>query len=110
MHRASLFRIWQESCPGIVGHGDNNLAPLDEQIPTAFDNQYCKNLLGYKGLLHSDQQLFNGGSTDSIVHSYAENPDAFYADFVAAMIRMGDNKPLIGTHGEIGMNCRKVNP
>ncbi|CAN6477685.1 unnamed protein product [Victoria cruziana] len=95
----------QESCPRIVGHGDNNLASLDEQTPTAFDNQYYyKNLLGYKGLLR--QSSF---TTDSIVHAYAENPDAFYADFVAAMIRMGDNKPLTGTRGEIRTNCRKVN-
>ncbi|XP_031493494.1 peroxidase P7-like [Nymphaea colorata] len=99
----------QESCPRTAGHGDNNLAPLDLQTPTAFDNYYYKNLLVYKGLLHSDQQLFNGGSTDSIVHAYAENPDAFYSDFIAAMIKMGDNKPLTGTDGEIRMECRKVN-
>ncbi|KAF3796538.1 Peroxidase 23 [Nymphaea thermarum] len=97
----------QESCPRIVGHGDNNLSPLDVQSPTVFDNNYYKNLLGYKGLLHSDQQLFNGGSTDSIVHAYAGNPDAFYADFIAAMIKMGDNRPLTGTDGEIRMDCRK---
>ncbi|KAF3791355.1 Peroxidase 52 [Nymphaea thermarum] len=99
----------QASCPRTSGSGDNNLAPLDLQTPTSFDNGYFKNLISKRGLLHSDQQLFNGGSTDSLVRSYSQSSSTFNADFVAAMIRMGDIKPLTGNNGEIRKNCRRVN-
>ncbi|KAI3474269.1 hypothetical protein Pfo_029057 [Paulownia fortunei] len=69
--------------------GDSNLAPLD---PTAalFDTKYFGNLVMKKGLLHSDQELFNGGETDSLV-------------------KMGNIKPLTGNQGQIRYNCRRVN-
>nr|KYP73123.1 Peroxidase 4 [Cajanus cajan] len=102
-------RMRQSSCPRTSGSGDNNLAPLDLATPTFFDNHYFKNLIQKKGLLHSDQQLFNGGSTDSIVRTYSTNPTSFFADFSAAMIKMGNISPLTGSHGEIRKNCRRVN-
>ncbi|PIA58055.1 hypothetical protein AQUCO_00500170v1 [Aquilegia coerulea] len=105
----SFAKTRQGSCPRISGSGDNNLAPLDIQTPTAFDNKYYKNLINRKGLLHSDQELFNGGSTDSQVKKYTNSPGAFSADFAAAMIKMGDIKPLTGSKGEIRKNCRRMN-
>ncbi|KAG9455239.1 hypothetical protein H6P81_008143 [Aristolochia fimbriata] len=99
----------RSNCPRASGSGDNNLAPLDLQTPTGFDNNYYKNLVNMKGLLHSDQVLFNGGSTDSQVRSYSTNPSSFNSDFAAAMIKMGDIKPLTGSNGEIRKNCRRVN-
>ncbi|XP_058766850.1 peroxidase P7-like [Vicia villosa] len=99
----------QSNCPKTSGSGDNNLAPLDLQTPTSFDNNYFKNLVQKKGLLHSDQQLFNGGSTNSIVSGYSTNPRSFSSDFVAGMIKMGDISPLTGSNGEIRKNCRKAN-
>ncbi|KAF8397144.1 hypothetical protein HHK36_016051 [Tetracentron sinense] len=99
----------QGNCPRTSGSGDNNLAPLDLQSPTKFDNNYYKNLINQKGLLHSDQQLFNGGSTDSQVRSYSNNPSSFSSDFAASMIKMGDIKPLTGSNGEIRKNCRRLN-
>ncbi|KAK8676099.1 hypothetical protein V6N13_034153 [Hibiscus sabdariffa] len=82
---------------------------LDVQTPTSFDNNYFKNLVNNRGLLHSDQQLFNGGSTDSIVSGYGNNPTSFNSDFASAMIKMGDISPLTGSSGEIRKNCRSVN-
>lgn len=105
----SFARTRQSNCPRTNGTGDNNLAPLDVQTSTKFDNNYHKNLLQNRGLLHSDQQLFNGGSTDSIVRSYSNNPGNFQSDFVAAIIKMGDIKPLTGSKGEIRKNCRRLN-
>ncbi|KAI4306924.1 hypothetical protein L6164_030165 [Bauhinia variegata] len=99
----------QQNCPSTSGSGDNNLAPLDLQTPTAFDNNYFKNLVQQKGLLHSDQELFNGGSTDSTVRGYSNNPNTFATDFASAMIKMGDISPLTGSKGEIRKNCRKIN-
>ncbi|KAL3509118.1 hypothetical protein ACH5RR_028519 [Cinchona calisaya] len=89
--------------------GDNNLAPLDLQTPTRFENNYYKNLLVKRGLLHSDQELFNGGSQDGLVKIYTKNEGAFRGDFVNGMIKMGNISPLTGTHGEIRLNCRVVN-
>ncbi|KAK4363566.1 hypothetical protein RND71_018807 [Anisodus tanguticus] len=106
---ASLARTRQNNCPRTSGSGDNNLAPLDLQTPTYFDNHYFINLVNKKGLLHSDQQLFNGGSADSIVKSYSNNPSTFATDFVTAMIKMGDVRPLTGSKGEIRKNCRRMN-
>ncbi|XP_057485571.1 peroxidase P7-like [Actinidia eriantha] len=105
----SFAQTRQGSCPRTTGSGDGNLAPLDLQTPTAFDNNYYKNLVNRRGLLHSDQQLFNGGSTDSIVRGYSNSQSTFSSDFVAAMIKMGDISPLTGSKGEIRKNCRKIN-
>ncbi|PON83216.1 Peroxidase [Trema orientale] len=105
----SFAQTRQSNCPRTNGSGDNNLAPLDLQSPTVFDNNYHKNLIQNKGLLHSDQQLYNGGSTDSIVRSYADSQTNFFNDFVSAMIKMGDISPLTGSKGEIRKNCRRAN-
>lgn len=106
---SSLAQTRQSNCPSTSGSGDDNLAPLDLQTPTVFDNYYYKNLVGKKGLLHSDQELYNGGSTDSQVSSYGNSQGSFFSDFAAAMIKMGDISPLTGSSGEIRKNCRKVN-
>ncbi|CAL0315665.1 unnamed protein product [Lupinus luteus] len=88
---------------------DNNVAVLDFRTPTHFDNLYYKNLINKKGLLHSDQELFNGGSTDSLVRAYSNNEKAFNSDFVTAMIKMGNIKPLTGSKGQIRKHCRRAN-
>ena len=97
------------SCPAAQRSGDTNLAPLDAQTQLLFDNAYYRNLLARRGLLHSDQELFNGGSQDALVRRYSTNPALFAADFVAAMIKMGNISPLTGTAGQIRANCRVVN-
>nr|AGF25269.1 peroxidase 2 [Pyrus communis] len=101
---SSLHRI----CPR--SGNNNNLARLDLQTPTHFDNLYYKNLLKKKGLLHSDQELFNGTtSTGALVKIYASNTFTFFKDFAVAMVKMGNIDPLTGRQGEIRTNCRKVN-
>ncbi|XP_044511130.1 cationic peroxidase 1-like [Mangifera indica] len=97
----------QANCPSTGG--DNNLSPLDVTSPTSFDNAYFKNLLSKKGLLHSDQELYNGGSTDSQVTAYSSNLQTFKTDFGNAMIKMGNISLLTGSSGQIRTNCRKVN-
>ncbi|RRT52018.1 hypothetical protein B296_00048580 [Ensete ventricosum] len=78
--------IGQARCISFIGSGDNNLAPLD-----------------------LDQELYNGGSTDSQVKAYSNSPGSFYADFAASMIKMGDISPLTGSSGQIRKNCRRIN-
>ncbi|XXG60190.1 hypothetical protein AAC387_Pa04g2155 [Persea americana] len=88
---------------------DSNIAPLDLVTPNSFDNNYYKNLIQKKGLLKTDQVLFNGGSTDNFVTEYSKDRSAFYRDFALAMIKMGDIDPLTGSSGQIRRNCRVTN-
>ncbi|CAO2813270.1 unnamed protein product [Amaranthus hypochondriacus] len=100
----------QRTCPGPAsGTGDDNLAPLDIRSPNGFDNGYFQDLIARRGLFHSDQELFNGGSQDALVRLYSLNFRAFANDFVNAMIKMGNISPLTGLNGEIRKNCRVIN-
>ncbi|KAG6468263.1 hypothetical protein ZIOFF_072836 [Zingiber officinale] len=99
----------QANCPSVAGNGDDTLSPLDVQSPTIFDNFYFQGLVNQTGLLHSDQQLFNGGSTDSLVSTYSTNMAGFFNAFAAAMVNMGNISPLTGSNGEIRINCRTIN-
>ncbi|RWR79013.1 cationic peroxidase 1-like protein [Cinnamomum micranthum f. kanehirae] len=103
---SSLATSLKSNCPSTGS--DDKLSPLDS-TPAIFDNSYYRNLLKNKGLLHSDQQLFNGGSTDSLVKSYSTNSATFSADFSSAMVKMGSISPLTGNSGEIRTNCRNTN-
>ncbi|KAK7276098.1 hypothetical protein RIF29_17231 [Crotalaria pallida] len=95
------------NCPSTGG--DSNLSPLDVTSNVIFDNAYFTNLVHQKGLLHSDQQLFSGGSTDSQVTAYSNSLATFFADFASAMVKMGNLSPLTGNSGQIRTNCHKVN-
>ncbi|CAN6185987.1 unnamed protein product [Urochloa humidicola] len=95
------------SCPATGG--SNVMAPLDTTTPNSFDNAYFSNLLSQKGLLHSDQELFNGGSTDNIVRNFASNPAAFSSAFATGMVNMGNISPLTGTQGQIRTTCSAAN-
>ncbi|GER29792.1 ferriprotein porphyrin-containing peroxidase [Striga asiatica] len=88
--------------------GDSNLAPLDLVTPNSFDNNYFKNLVQRKGLLQSDQVLFNGGSTATIVSQYSNNPRLFASDFASAMIKMGEI-PAGQPNGIIRRVCSAIN-
>ena len=98
------------NCPRPTGQpGDGNLAPLDTTTPNTFDNTYYSNLVSQKGLLHSDQVLFNGSSTDNTVRNFASNAAAFTGAFATAMVNMGNIAPKTGTQGQIRLVCSKVN-
>jgi len=104
---ASFVASLKANCPS--NGEDNNLSPLDAMSPVVFDNGYFKDLVKSKGLMHSDQQLFGGGSTDSQVTSYSKDPSSFFSHFASAMTKMGNLSPLTGTNGQIRTNCWEVN-
>jgi len=99
----------RSNCSATPGASDTNLAPLDTTTQLTFDNAYFGNLVKKKGLLHLEQELFNGGSQDALVQQYSTSPTLFASDFVTAMIKMGNISPLTGTAGQIRANCGKVN-
>ncbi|CAA0834458.1 Peroxidase 52 [Striga hermonthica] len=106
----SFAQIRQSICPSASGSNDTSLADLDLGTPATFDNHYYVDIVSNKGLLHSDQELFNGNRTTAdLVYNYYINPDAFAKDFAKAMVKMGNMNPLTGSNGEIRKNCRWVN-
>ncbi|MFS8021225.1 putative peroxidase [Helianthus anomalus] len=92
-------------CPPTPPTGDETLQPLDLVTPNAFDNNYFLNLRASRGLLISDQVLFNGDSADSIVTEYADNPATFDSDFAAAMVKMSEIEVLTCASGIIRTVC-----
>ncbi|EEF51123.1 peroxidase, putative [Ricinus communis] len=63
-------------CPA-DGSGSEN---LDALTPETWDNRYFRNLIETKGLLQSDQELYSGGSTNSIVEEYDRDVSIFRSD------------------------------
>ncbi|KAJ8564833.1 hypothetical protein K7X08_001293 [Anisodus acutangulus] len=76
---ASFASTRRRQCPKNGGNG--NLASLDLVTNKKFDNNYFKNLMQRKGLLQSDQVLFSGGSTYSIVSKYSNDPSCILHRF-----------------------------
>ncbi|PUZ73443.1 hypothetical protein GQ55_2G474500 [Panicum hallii var. hallii] len=97
-----------ERCP--ASGDDDALSALDD-TPTTVDSDYYQGLMQGRALLHSDQQLYQGGGgdADDLVKYYGENPSKFWEDFGAAMVKMGNLTPLTGDEGEVRENCRVVN-
>ncbi|KAM7263343.1 hypothetical protein ACFE04_001026 [Oxalis oulophora] len=107
----SFASYLQNACPLTSSeNGDSILTPLDSSS-ARFDGAYFSNLVKYKGVLHSDQALFNGGgdSTSTLVKSYSYNPEAFSVDFARSMVKMGNINPLVGDQGQVRHNCRALN-
>ncbi|GAB2281906.1 hypothetical protein Dimus_016471 [Dionaea muscipula] len=77
--------------------------------PTNFDNDYYRNLSNEQGLLHSDQELFNGGSRDSLVQTYANDNSRLRSDFVNSMINMGNISPSQGLKARLDRIIVAVN-
>lgn len=106
---ANFARTRGRRCPAAANNGNSNLAPLDLVTPNQLDNNYFKNLIQKKGLLASDQVLFSGGPTDSIVSEYSSKPAKFKADFATAMIKMGNINPITGSAGQVRKICSALN-
>jgi peroxidase len=97
-------------CPQ-TGTDNNQTRPFDPVTPTKFDVNYYKNVVAGKGLLNSDEILYStkGSRTAGFVKYYTTNTHAFFKQFAASMIKMGNISPLTGFHGEIRKNCRRIN-
>ncbi|KAG5550736.1 hypothetical protein RHGRI_015627 [Rhododendron griersonianum] len=107
----AFARLRQRLCPNATTFAAQaELAPLDLITPRRFDSNYFSNLVQKKGLLDSDQELYNGGVTDALVKLYSTNQEAFFKNFARSMVKMGNFKPLTGNEGQIRNNCRRVNP
>ncbi|XP_074279401.1 peroxidase 9 [Silene latifolia] len=108
LERAFLTEL-KSTCPS--SGGDNLLSPMDYATPRAFDNTYFKLVLGGRGLLFSDQQLFSGNfpNVAQMVKAFAQDEILFFNHFAKSMVKMGNLSPLLGSDGEVRKNCRLVN-
>ncbi|CAN4083917.1 unnamed protein product [Withania somnifera] len=88
---------------------DSNLQQLDT-TPAVFDKVYFDDLKNNKGILFSDQELTVNATSAAVVTTYSNNVNVFLTDFAAAMIKMGNLRPLPGAQLEIRDVCSRVNP
>ncbi|WVZ65985.1 hypothetical protein U9M48_015264 [Paspalum notatum var. saurae] len=90
--------------------GDREYVELDGETPTAFDNQYYRNLMRGRGLLDTDQKLLADPMTGGFVKTFANAPSQFFVhQFAQSMRRLGEVQLLTGKEGEVRRKCSAVN-
>ncbi|CAO2210355.1 unnamed protein product [Urochloa humidicola] len=88
--------------------GDAGTAPFD-RTSTRFDGVYYRELTARRGLLSSDQTLFESPETREMVSMFAMNPSYFFYSFQQGMLKMGQISLKEGDEGEVRNSCRVVN-
>ncbi|CAO2205537.1 unnamed protein product [Urochloa humidicola] len=88
--------------------GDAGTAPFD-RTSTRFDGVYYRELTARRGLLSSDQTLFESPETREMVSMFAMNPSYFFYSFQQGMLKMGQISLKEGEEGEVRNSCRVVN-
>ncbi|CAL4996326.1 unnamed protein product [Urochloa decumbens] len=101
---ASLASSLGSVCRG----GDSKTAPFD-RTSTRFDGVYYRELTARRGLLSSDQTLFESPETKEMVGMFAMYPDYFFYAFQQGMLKMGQISLKEGDEGEVRNSCRVVN-
>ncbi|KAJ1290974.1 hypothetical protein BS78_02G283400 [Paspalum vaginatum] len=90
--------------------GDREHVELDGETPTAFDNQYYRNLMRGRGLLDTDQKMLADPLTRGFVNMFANAPSQFFVhEFALSMRRLGEVQLLTGKEGEVRRKCSAVN-
>jgi len=91
---------------GVPGEGKTKV-PLDPGSNYTFDLSYYRHVLATGGLFQSDGSLLHDPVTRGYVEKVANasSPDEYYADFAAAMVKMGRTDVLVGDLGEIRPTC-----
>ncbi|KAK7331704.1 hypothetical protein VNO80_28441 [Phaseolus coccineus] len=102
----------QSLCPQ-NGDGSNRVA-LDTGSQKLFDLSYYNNLRKGRGILQSDQALWNDASTQKIVQRYLGLIRGllglkFNVEFGNSMVKMGNIELKTGTDGEIRKICSAIN-
>ena len=80
-----------------------------DPTPGSLDNAFYRNLQGGSGLLGTDQVLYSDQRSHGAVDNYASNQGAFFADFVAAITKLGRIGAKTAATGEIRRDCRFPN-
>lgn len=94
--------------PGAAAAGEGKVkVPLDPGSNYTFDLSYYRHVLATGGLFQSDGSLLHDPVTRGYVEKVAKaaSPDEYYADFAAAMVKMGRTDVLVGDLGEVRPTC-----
>ncbi|KAF6990735.1 hypothetical protein CFC21_007897 [Triticum aestivum] len=78
--------------------GDSAMATFD-RTSTAFDDVYFKEFQQRRGLLSSDQTLFESPETQRLVNMFVMNQGYFFYVFQQGMGKMGAGKSLSSVQG-----------
>ncbi|KAH7277644.1 hypothetical protein KP509_39G060700 [Ceratopteris richardii] len=86
-----LLASLKQECP-MEGGDPSTVVAFDEKSPFTFDNNYYRDLQSGRGLLFSDQVLFNDETTRGVVNQLASSPDQtlFFDNFVISMVALGN--------------------
>ncbi|OWM86989.1 hypothetical protein CDL15_Pgr016026 [Punica granatum] len=103
----SYARHLREFCPRNMD--PNKVIDMDPTTTHIFDNAYFKNLQNGSRLFSSDQALFTDLRSRPTVNFFALNNTAFREAFKTAMTKLGRVGVLMGSKGEIRINCTRPN-
>ncbi|CAN6341509.1 unnamed protein product [Urochloa humidicola] len=105
-YAAELKKLCPPPRPGDDGEGKIKV-PLDPGSNYTFDLSYYRHVLATGGLFQSDGSLLHDPVTRGYVEKVANasSPEEYYADFAAAMVKMGRTDVLVGDLGEIRPTC-----
>ncbi|XP_057527302.1 peroxidase 66-like [Amaranthus tricolor] len=103
-----LAQTLKEKCPHKHKRSNNAGYHLDSSY-LEFDNEYYRRLIARRGVLHSDQSLYNDYRTKFLVESYAKYETLFFMEFSDAMVKVGNLGAKDHHKGEVRKNCRLVN-
>ncbi|RCV17074.1 hypothetical protein SEVIR_3G194700v4 [Setaria viridis] len=108
-YAAELKKLCPPPRPGVDDDGGEGKTkvPLDPGSNYTFDLSYYRHVLATGGLFQSDGSLLHDPVTRGYVEKVAKakSPDEYYADFAAAMVKMGRTDVLVGDLGEIRPTC-----
>ncbi|CAL5183197.1 unnamed protein product [Lathyrus oleraceus] len=107
----SFLSQLQTLCP--QNSGATNRVALDNGSQNKFDNSYYANLRNGRGILQSDQALWNDDSTKTFVQRYLGLRGllglTFNVEFGRSMVKMSNIGVKTGTDGEIRKICSSFN-
>ncbi|XP_004251979.1 peroxidase 5-like [Solanum lycopersicum] len=100
----------KHKCPRPMSDTQNDpIVNLDVSSPIYLDNKYYLNLRNHKGLLTSDQTLYQSPLTSKLVLNNIKFRSTWARKFANAMVHMGSIEILTGNKGEIRKNCHFIN-
>ncbi|XP_054787826.1 peroxidase 5-like [Prosopis cineraria] len=108
----TFVEMLKRKCPpsSINNGGDEDpKVVLDAATPNRLDDKYYVALKNHRGLLSSDQTLFENDSTRKMVLRNGKYGLSWANKFAKAMVRMGSIEVLTGSEGEIRKTCSVVN-
>jgi peroxidase len=107
----SFLSQLQTLCP--QNNGATNRVAFDTGSQNKFDNSYYANLKNGRGILQSDQALWNDASTKTFVQRYLGLRGllglTFNVEFGTSMVKMSNIEVKTGSNGEIRNICSAFN-